>query len=383
VLCRGTVLGRSNVALIYWGRRGAMCRLMLEATQAAPDIDDLNVLFSLSTTNELYPEFPPLGNRLLPVDTFRSGPDVLFKVLRIFQVRRKLIRWLTKNDVKSVVVLMPHIWTPLIADSIKRERIHYAVVVHDATPHPGDPTALFTNWLLNDARAADTVFTLSNWVASQLIQQGTVPPERIKTLFMPDVLFPVAGHTGARRWRENGQPLRILFFGRMLQYKGLHLFTEAMEILAAERVPIKISVCGKGNLGRMASRLASLGAAVKNRWLSDAEVGQLLASHDLVACTHIEASQSGAISAALGAGVPVVTTPVGGLAEQIRSRGAGLVAERVDARAIADCIRVLAFDCTRYNSIVDQICSSGSFSVARFVRELVAALPLHGRIPVG
>ena len=377
-------MGRSNVALIYWGRRGAMCRLMLEAAQqAAPDIDDLNVLFSLSTTNELYPEFPPLGNRLLPVDTFRSAPDVLFKALRIFQVRRKLIRWLTKNDVKSVVVLMPHIWTPLIADSIKRERIHYAVVVHDATPHPGDPTALFTNWLLNDARAADTVFTLSNWVASQLIARRTVPPERIKTLFMPDVLFPAASHTGARRQRENGQPLRILFFGRMLQYKGLHLFTEAMEILAAERVPIKISVCGKGGLGRMASRLANLGAAIKNRWLSDAEVGQLLASHDLVVLTHTEASQSGAIAAALGAGVPVVTTPVGGLAEQVQSRGAGLVAERVDARAIADCIRDLASDHARYNAIVDQICSGRDFSVARFVRELVAALPVHGRNPVG
>ena len=356
---------------------------MLEAAQAAPAIDDLNVFFSLSTANELYAEFPPLGKRLLPVDTFRSAPDVLFKALRIFQVRRALIRWLTKNDIKSVVVLMPHIWTPLIADSVKREGIHYATVVHDATPHPGDRTALFTNWLLNDARAADTVFTLSNWVASELIRRGTVPPERIKTLFMPDALFPAASHTGVRRQRENGQPLRILFFGRMLQYKGLHLFTQAMEILAAEGVPIKISVCGEGDMGRMASRLVNLGAVVKNRWLSDAEVGQLLASHDLVALTHTEASQSGAIAAALGAGVPVVTTPVGGLAEQVQSRGAGLVAERVDAPAIADCVRILAFDYVRYNAIVDHICSSRDFSVARFVRELVATLPLHGRNPVG
>ena len=353
-----------------------MCRLMLEAARAAPEIDDVNIFFSLSTTNELYREFPPCRSRLFPVDTFRSAPDVLLKALRIFRVRRQLIRWLRQNDIKSVVVLMPHIWTPLIGGAIKREGIHYATVVHDAKPHPGDPTALFTNWLLNDARAANTVFTLSDWVARQLIEQGTVPPERIKTLFMPDVLFPVTGHTDGRRQREKGQPLRVLFFGRMLQYKGLHLFAEAMEILAREKVPIKISVCGEGDLGRMSVRLANLGAAVKNRWLSDAELGQLLASHDLVALTHTEASQSGAIAAALGAGVPVVTTPVGGLADQVRSRGAGLVAERVDARAIADCVRVLASDSTRYNAVVDQICSNKNFSAAHFVRELLAALPV-------
>ena len=353
-----------------------MCRLMLEIARAAPEIDDVNIFLSLSTTNELYQEFPPCGSRLFPVDTFRSTPDVLLKALRIFRVRRKLIGWLRQNDIKSVVVLMPHIWTPLIGDAIKREGIHYATVVHDAKPHPGDPTALFTNWLLNDARAANTVFTLSDWVARQLIEQGTVPPDRIKTLFMPDVLFPVTGHTDGRRQREKGQPLRVLFFGRMLQYKGLHLFTEAMEILASERVPIKTSVCGEGDLGRMSVRLANLGAAVKNRWLSDAELGQLLASHDLLALTQTEASQSGAIAAALGAGIPVVTTPVGGLADQVRSRGAGLVAERVDARAIADCIRVMASDSTRYNAIVDQICSNKNFSAAHFVRELIAALPL-------
>lgn len=353
-----------------------MSRLTLEAARAALVMDDPNLIFSISTTNELYPEFRSLGNLIFPIDTFRTGPDALLKTLRILQVRRKLINWLTEQDVESVVVLMPHVWTPLIADAIKRQGIHYAVVVHDAKPHPGDPTGLVTSWLLNDARAADTVFTLSPWVTRELIKQGTVPAERVKTLFMPDMMFsPAAFDPGAKRRRETGQPLRVLFFGRLLRYKGLHLFTDAMEVLAAEGIPLEISVCGEGDLSNEASRLARLGTIVVNRWLSDAEVGQLLTRHDLVVLTHIEASQSGVIAAALGAGVPVVTTPVGGLADQIQSRGAGLVSERIDAQAIADCIRALVLDCARYNGIVDRICSDRSYTVARLVRELVAALP--------
>jgi glycosyltransferase involved in cell wall biosynthesis len=366
----------SDVAFIYWGRRGAMCRLTLEAARAARAFHDLNVHFSISTTNQLYPEFRQFGDAVFPVDTFRSAPDVLLKAFSIFDVRRKLVRWLKERGVKSVVVLMPHLWTPLVADAVKREGIHYAVIIHDAKPHPGDPTGSLMSWLLRDASAADTVFTLSNWVASQLVDQGTVRAERIKTLFMPDDLLPTVGRAPLKGRRTSGQPLRILFFGRLLRYKGLDLFVDAMEILAAERIPIKISVCGEGGLGRLSSRLVKLGAEVINRWLSDVEVGQMLVSHDLMVLTHTEASQSGGIAAALGAGVPVVTTPVGGLAEQVRSRGAGLVAEKVDARSIADCIRALAFDPARYDAIVDQISSTdGCFSVARFMRELVAALP--------
>jgi glycosyltransferase involved in cell wall biosynthesis len=121
-----------------------------------------------------------------------------------------------------------------------------------------------------------------------------------------------------------------------------------------------------------------LGAVVINRWLTDGELGQLLVSHDAVVLTHTEASQSGIISAALGAGLPVVTTPAGGLAEQVQSRGGGLVSERIDAQAVADCVRKLALDCTLYNRIVDRIGCSAIFSMKEFLRELIAVLPSTG-----
>ena len=67
------------------------------------------------------------------------------------------------------------------------------------------------------------------------------------------------------------------------------------------------------------------------------------------------ASQSGAAATALGAGMPIVATPVGGLVDQIAHEKTGLVARRADAEALADAIGRLAQDRTMLRSMVDEI----------------------------
>lgn len=361
---------KSNIAFLYWGRRGGMCRFTLEAAQVASQIEGIDAYFSVSTTNELYSEFRKLGDTIFPIDTFRSSAGAVASTVRLLTLRRKLIRWLSERNIQSVIVLMPHIWTPLIARAVKARGIRYTVVVHDAKPHPGDATGLIYHWLLNDVRVADNVVALSEWVRNELIRCGVAPAERITTMFMPDNTYPSSAVGKGRRHRP-GQPLRVLFFGRLLRYKGIPLFVEAMEILISRGISIEISVCGEGDLQDVFFRLKKLKANVVNKWLNDDEVGDLLARHDVAVLTHIEASQSGIISAAMGAGLPVVTTPVGGLAEQVKTRRAGLVAERPDPHAIADCVAALAMDRVLYNKIVDQItAASRGFSVKKFLREI-------------
>ncbi len=350
-----------------------MCRFTLEMMRVALNIEGFDPLLSISTSNEIFPEFSPFSDHLLPIKTFRRDIDVLLTFPNFLFARQKLLAWLTKHKVESVVVLMPHLWTPLVANSIKQLGIRYSVVIHDAKPHLGDPTGLATSWLLKDAHIADTVITLSQWVTNQLIAQGTVPAERIKTLFLPDAVYPysaLTSHAGPR-CRKIGDPLRILFFGRLLPYKGLPLFIDAMEILAREKIPIEVSVCGDGDLEDITARLEKIKAVIVNRWLSEKEIGELLVRHDVVVLTHSEASQSGVVSAALGAGLPVVVPPVGGLAEQIQPREAGIVATGLNAPAIADCVRTLALDPSLYNTIAARISSDNSRSMTQFVRNLI------------
>ena len=89
----------------------------------------------------------------------------------------------------------------------------------------------------------------------------------------------------------------------------------------------------RGASGPSAARLEAIGAEVVNCWLDASEIGPVLARYHAVVLSHTDASQSGVAAAAIGAGVPVVAMPVGGLIEQVVDGVTGLVALRADARA--------------------------------------------------
>jgi glycosyltransferase involved in cell wall biosynthesis len=82
-------------------------------------------------------------------------------------------------------------------------------------------------------------------------------------------------------------------------------------------IAVELGVFGEGDLGSSAERLSVMGAEVINRWLTEAEISVLLPRFHVMVLSHVEASQSGAAAAALGAGLPVIATPVGGIIEQI------------------------------------------------------------------
>ena len=124
---------------------------------------------------------------------------------------------------------MSHVWTPLLADSIRRTGVRYVVIVHDAADHPGDATAMVNWWLIRDALKADEVVTLSAYVRSALVARF---PQlaRIARIFF---FFRFSGRSRPARRTRSDRPLGFLFFGRILAYKGLPLFVEACEILRA------------------------------------------------------------------------------------------------------------------------------------------------------
>jgi len=236
----------------------------------------------------------------------------------------------------------------LIGPFLKTADRRYVVVVHDADPHPGDITGLAHGWLLHDAAKADHVIALSKSVATALSRKPRIRSDRIVTLFHPMMAYSKARSKAV--WAGE-RPLRLLFFGRIMAYKGLDLFVESLELLRARGVSIEATVAGEGSLNGQSKRLARLGVAVINRWLRDTEISELLETHDSVVLTHIEASQSGCAAAALGAGLPVIATPVGGLADQIVHEVNGLVADRVDATAIAQQLARLASEPALYRGL--------------------------------
>jgi len=77
---------------------------------------------------------------------------------------------------------------------------------------------------------------------------------------------------------------------------------------------------------------------LESRYIPSEEVPLFFGAADLVVQPYRSATQSGVAQVAFGAGVPVVTTDVGGLAEEMRGSDAGIVVPPEDPARLAEAV---------------------------------------------
>jgi glycosyltransferase involved in cell wall biosynthesis len=356
---------------LYLGRRG-LGRLVREIVEAAAADPAVAPALILSRHNEALPELVGTGVEVLVVDTFAADRGVATKAWRIPLLRRRLVQGIRQTGATTVVDLMPHAWSSYLIPAIRGAGASYTCVVHDARPHPGDRTALVMPLVRRAARLADRVIALSGPVAVDLRAHVAIREARVSVLFHPDLHFPGSKSIDADAAPHS--PLRLLFLGRILPYKGLGLFLDTVEALRAAGVDVAPGVFGEGDLGTHGPRLGAAGAEITNRWLSEAEIGAVLARYDVLLASHVEASQSGAVAAALGAGIPAVVTPVGGLVEQVQEGVTGAVAASASAHALAAAVQRLVVSPGRYADVRRTIIERApERSVERFLRACIVA----------
>jgi glycosyltransferase involved in cell wall biosynthesis len=367
----------TRVMFVYWGRRGAMSQFSLELGRAAQTSACVSATISVSRQNESFTAFQQLGLPLFPIDTFQRHSGAVLQAWRIPLLRQQLRRRLLQDRTQAVIELMPHVWSSLITPVIRDVGVPYLTIVHDSDGHVGDyRTNLVSAALDRSTKQADRVLTLSQSVANRLIASGRVAGDKISVLFHPDFTF---GPTLARSAPETGQAFKLLFLGRIMAYKGLPLFLDAVDALRAEGQTVEVGVFGEGALGDNAGRLAAMGAEVVNRWLTDTEIAAILPRFDAMVLSYIEASQSGVAAAALGAGLPVIATPVGGLVEQVTEGQTGVLASRVDALAFAEATKRLLLNPDLYRHICMTIAATRETrSMMQFIEDCVS---LAGSVP--
>ena len=114
-------------------------------------------------------------------------------------------------------------------------------MIHDAEPHPGERRRLLDLLVRSEARASDRVVTLSNHVADQLLARGA-PPGKLIRLFHPVFRFGAGAPPASRA----AGPFRLLFFGRILPYKGVPMLLEAFASLRRAGAKCVLRVVGRG-----------------------------------------------------------------------------------------------------------------------------------------
>ena len=135
-----------------------------------------------------------------------------------------------------------------------------------------------------------------------------------------------------------------VFWGLIRPYKGVDLLLEAFGRLPATS-PWRLIVAGEpwgGSGAELQAAVSRLGLSARVRldlgWVPEGEVAELVGAADLVVLPYRDGSQSAVAPRALAAGVPVLTTRVGGLPETVRHGIDGLVVDPGSVPALAEAV---------------------------------------------
>ncbi len=331
-----------NLLVWHWGRRGAGPLYSLKMAEALTHLMPGNVLLSYSRQSDYLEDFRELEGQRLEVDTFSTTVEGIRKTVRLPQLGHQFARFIAENRVDAVYCPMWHPWNAAMVGTLKKKRIPFILTVHDAIRHEGD-AGPFQRWVERyEQRHADAFIALSEHVKRQLDSRRHRP--RFGTTLIPLPNFSYA--TQDRASSSSSETLKCLFIGRIRPYKGIGVLLDAFgQITRESEHDVSLTIAGSGDLQPYESKLSKLaGLDVRNKWLSDSEFGQLIHSHDVLILPYLEASQSGVIAAAHGAGKPVVAFSVGGISEQIDHGVNGLVAADTTPEGLAHEVLRLADD---------------------------------------
>jgi glycosyltransferase involved in cell wall biosynthesis len=184
---------------------------------------------------------------------------------------------------------------------------------------------------------SSTVISLSDSWRKDLL---TIAPAA-RVVVVPN---PVEVRARDNRFRH---PCRLLFLGRIGDRKGSFDLLQALAIVKSLHGEVRLYCGGDGELARFSGRAGELGLAanvVLLGWVRGmAKHRQLSRATLFVLPSHAEGLPM-ALLEAMACGVPVITTPVGGIPELVRDGVDGLLVPPGDPRALAEAIDRLLSD---------------------------------------
>lgn len=322
-----------RVMIWFWGAGGAGTRLTERIAAALSDeMGSANVTVCCHADNVWRSRLVERGH---PVTVVKGAAGYNRKLAHLFGALPRfwrLLQHLRQHRPNAVIIPINFAlaWPFALLPHVKGIPIIY--MLHDAVPHVGDFAPRLQRYTQKRL-----VQVSRHMIAPSVFTENEI--QRLFTPAPPTTLLPLSALVERRRNRPRsaaGRPLRMLFLGRLIAYKGLHLLAEALAPLA-DRADWSLTIAGAGPEE----------AAVKGafdgfrqvdlsmmRLLEEDEVESLIDSHDVLVCPYIDASQSGAIPEALADGMPCIVTPAGALAEQIGGGRAGWVAADCSVSAL-------------------------------------------------
>ncbi|MCX6791359.1 MAG: glycosyltransferase family 4 protein [Candidatus Gribaldobacteria bacterium] len=320
-----------KVALVYLGRKGGGPVYSLEIAKQLQHKADLACVISAQVDNLASWQKDVKGITLVKTYTnFLEFSLSFLDLPRFLALRRKI------KELNPDVLYFPffHFYLPLISWWFKG--IPQVYTAHDPVLHSGEKSSL-TSVLQNKLiQKSQRVIILSSAFKKDIPKSADrvdVIPHGIFDYYLEQV----------QDQSEKPHPPTLLFFGRIVDYKGLDLLLKAFPIVQKALPQACLLIAGSGNLEPYQNLLkGQKGIILENKWIDDQNVAGYFLQSDILVCPYRDASQSGAIPVAYVFKMPVIATRVGGLIEQVEDQKTGILVEGGNVEKIAQaCIRLL------------------------------------------
>lgn len=196
----------------------------------------------------------------------------------------------------------------------------------------------FYRWVTPRAyRTASIVFVLAPLFAGIAERAGAKNVQII-----PNGIDPadIGDSPSAPRTRREGEPLRILYVGRLAVEKGVANLLDACALLQVDH---RLTIVGGGPLESMVRK------RLTDRWtmtgiVPRSSLGAIYAEHDVACFPPLSETFASVITEALVSGLPVVATRVGGIPAVVNDGVNGILVPPSDPAALAAALTTLATD---------------------------------------
>lgn len=219
---------------------------------------------------------------------------------------------------------------------------------------------------------AHAVVAISRAVRDEVVRLGEAPPSRVRVVYNPVALDGVGRFAAAA-----APPLRLGFVGRLFPDKNAAALIGAVRILRAEGLACDLTIVGDGpERAALDDLVARSGLSGAVRLLGyRAEPFAAMGPIHLYLQPSLAEGFGIALAEAMGAGIPVVATAVGGAPELVEHGRTGWLLGEVDADAIAAAVRTAAaagLDGLREMGRAAARSVGGRFSPDRYLADLDA-----------
>jgi glycosyltransferase involved in cell wall biosynthesis len=175
-------------------------------------------------------------------------------------------------------------------------------------------------------RLSDRVIATCDWVRELLLKNG-VPTAKIARCH-----YGIPGGPRIARLLDPGGGLRLVFLGRLSPEKGLHVVLEALRRLPGAAVTLDVFAVGQSERNAYDRKILALIEGDHRVRLRDpvpsGEVVRVLSEYDaLVAPSHWLETGPLVVLEAFAAGIPVIGSRLGGIAELARENVDALLVE--------------------------------------------------------